>query len=61
MKDITTWQEGDTWYAAPSYSGSDAPVGEGETEEYAIIELKLKIEKLREEWREEWEARNDEP
>lgn len=58
---IDTWQEGDTWYAAPLPYDPNAPVGEADNEEDAIIELELKIEKLREEWREEWEARNDEP
>jgi hypothetical protein len=61
MDKFTTWQEGETWYAAPSDYSPDAPVGEGETEEYAIIELKLKIEKLNEEWLFAWETRNDEP
>ena len=58
---IDTWQEGDTWFAAPSYSGSDAPVGEADSEEDAIIDLNLKIEKLNEEWLFAWETRNDEP
>ena len=58
---IDTWQEGDTWFAAPSYSGSDAPVGEADNEEDAILNLKLKIEKLNEEWLFAWETRNDEP
>lgn len=58
---IDTWQEGDTWFAAPSYSGSDAPVGEADNEEDAIIDLNLKIEKLNEEWLFAWETRNDEP
>lgn len=58
---IDTWQEGEAWYAAPSYSGSDAPVGEADNEEDAILNLKLKIEELREEWRWQWETRNDEP
>lgn len=59
--EIDTWQEGETWYAAPLPHHPDAPVGEADNEEDAIIELELKIEKLREEWREEWETRNDEP
>ena len=58
---IDTWQEGDTWFAAPSYSGSDAPVGEADNEEDAILNLKLKIEKLNEERLFAWETRNDEP
>lgn len=58
---IDTWQEGNTWHAAPSYSGPDAPVGEGETEEDAVIDLNLRIEKLNEEFRFAWETRNDEP
>ena len=61
LHEIDTWQEDQTWYAAPSYSGSDAPVGEGETEEDAIIDLNLKIEELNDEWRFAWETRNDEP
>ncbi len=58
---IDTWQEGQQWYAAPLPYDPDVPVGEADNEEDAIIELELKVEKLREEWREKWETRNDEP
>lgn len=61
LNEIDTWQEGTAWYAAPSYSGSDAPVGEGETEEDAISDLHHKVDKLNEEWLFAWETRNDEP
>lgn len=58
---ICTWQEANTWYAAPAIYSPDAPVGEGETEEDAISDLELQIDKLNEAWLLEWEARNDEP
>jgi len=59
--DITTWQEGDTWYAAPEPYHPDAPVGEADCEEYAILNLKHQIEDLNKAWLDAWEARNDEP
>jgi hypothetical protein len=61
MNDITTWQEGDKWYAAPEPYHSDAPVGKGECEEDAIFNLELQIEELKASWRAAHEARNDEP
>jgi hypothetical protein len=62
MNDETdTWQEGQIWYAAPSDYSPDAPVGKGETEEDAILNLKHQIEDLNKAWLEAWEARNDEP
>jgi hypothetical protein len=57
----TTWQEGDIWYAAPAFCFSSDPVGEGETEEDAILDLGHKIHDLNEEARIRWEARHDEP
>ena len=42
---IDTWQEGQQWYAAPLPYDPNAPVGEADNEEDAIIELELKIEK----------------
>lgn len=61
MDEYTTWQEGETWYAAPRHYDPNGPVGEGETEEYAIINLRHKIDELNAEWRFIWETRNDEP
>lgn len=61
MNKITTWQEGDIWYAAPLPYHPDAPVGEGDYEEDAILNLQHKTEKLNKAWLDAWEARNDEP
>jgi len=61
MDKIITWREGDTWYAAPEPYHPDAPVGKGECEEYAIINLELLIEDLNAAWLAAHEARNDEP
>jgi hypothetical protein len=59
--DITTWQEGDTWYAAPEPYHPDAPVGDADCEEYAILNLRHQIEDLNRSRLDAWEARNDEP
>lgn len=58
---IDTWQEGKTWYAAPSDCDIAELVGEGETEEDAILGLKVKIDDFQEQTRFKWETRNDEP
>lgn len=56
-----TWQENGVWYAAPRfYSASTDPVGEGETEEDAILDLGHKVHDRNEEARARWEARHDE-
>jgi broad specificity phosphatase PhoE len=61
MDKTTTWQEDQTWYAAPRDYHPDAPVGEGETEEDAISDLRHKIDALVQANREAVEARHDEP
>lgn len=56
-----TWQEGNTWYAAPSDCDIAELVGEGETEEDAILSLKVKVDDFQVQARFRWETRNDEP
>ena len=58
---IDTWQEGKTWYAALSDCDIAELVGEGETEEDAILSLKVKVDDFQEQARFRWETRNDEP
>lgn len=60
MDTIDTWQEGAVWYAAYPFSAPEVPVGEGETEEDALFDLRKKIEDYQEEARLRWEMRNDE-
>lgn len=60
MDRIDTWQEDGVWYAAND-DHPKAPVGEGSTEEEATWDLQRKLDKLAEEARDRWEARNDEP
>lgn len=61
MEKIDTWQEGAVWYAAPSHCDIEDLIGEGETEEDAILNLKVKVDDFREQARFKWETRNDEP
>lgn len=60
MPYIDTWQEDGVWYAAPLPYCPEAPVGEGECEEDAILNLKHQIEDHEEAARLAWEARHDE-
>ena len=61
MYNTDTWEEGGKWYAAPSDYHPDAPVGEGDNEDDAILDLEHKLDALNKAWIEAWEARNDEP
>ena len=60
MQRTDTWQEGGVWYAAPLPYFSTDPVGEGETEEDAVLDLGHKIADRHEAARLAWEARHDE-
>lgn len=60
MNRTDTWQENGVWYAAPFFYNPKDPVGEGETEEDAILDLGHKVHDRAEAARLKWEARHDE-
>lgn len=61
MSKFTTFTESGLWYASEREYHPDAPVGEGETEEDAILDLQHKLNDLAEEARNRHDARHDEP
>jgi hypothetical protein len=60
MPRTNTWQEDGVWYASPLPYFSDDPVGEGDNEDDAILNLEHKIADRHEAARIQWEARHDE-